>query len=490
LPPNHSRAIAWFAAALFAVHPVQTEAVTYIVQRFTSLATMFSLAALVLYAKMRLLQESERPFSAKALSLYLFSLVSIILAMKTKEIAITLPVIVALYEFFFFRGPIRSTWPVLTPILLTLLIVPASLLNVQRPLGEIFSAVSDQTGLQPPTGRWDYLATQFRVVTTYTRLLLLPVNQNLDYDYPVSGAFFSPSVFLSFLFLLGLLLAAIFLYIRSSRGTDRLLRLPSFGILWFFITLSVESSVVPIPDVIFEHRVYLPSVGAFITLAAAGGMAATRRFRRTARLPIILAASLIIALSGATYHRNRVWESDLGLWEDVVAKSPGKSRAHYNLGNILKRDGRIDEAIEHYLTAIHLKPFSAAYNNLGMAYQDKGMPDVAIEQYRQAIHLQQDNATAHNNLASAYWEMGRIDEAIEQFEIAVKIEPDYVNARYNLGMAYEGKGLMDKSIEQFETAMKLDPGDLSIAEALAKARERKRLGPAQQALPPDFRMKH
>ena len=117
--------------------------------------------------------------------------------------------------------------------------------------------------------RWDYLNTQFRVIVTYIRLLFFPVNQNLDYDYPIYRTFFTPPVFLSFLFLLGIFCWGIYLLYRSYKSDQAnrfWYRLIAFGIFWFFVTLSVESSIIPIQDVIYEHRLYLPSVGFFMAI--------------------------------------------------------------------------------------------------------------------------------------------------------------------------------------------------------------------------------
>ncbi|HWR57705.1 MAG TPA: hypothetical protein VN328_02350, partial [Thermodesulfovibrionales bacterium] len=274
-------------ALLFVCHPVQTQAVTYIVQRFSSLATLLYLLSLVLYIKWRLgqqesgvrRQETEvrskksagNPLSAMRYALYALSLISAVLAMKTKEIAFTLPLVIALYEFMFFDGGLKKRMLYLVPLLLTMLIIPLSLMGSTKPLGEIIGDVSEATRVGTALPRWDYLFTQFRVIVTYIRLLFFPVSQNLDYDYPVYHSFLDPNVFLSFLFLLSIIGIGMWLAYRSwfmahrkrlkaNGAPDNELsaiscqRLIAFGIFWFFITLSVESSVIPIADVIFEHR--------------------------------------------------------------------------------------------------------------------------------------------------------------------------------------------------------------------------------------------
>ncbi|MBI4710387.1 MAG: tetratricopeptide repeat protein, partial [Nitrospirae bacterium] len=199
--------------------------------------------------------------------LYLASVVSAVLAMKTKEIAFTLPVIVVLYEFMFLKGKVIKRVLYLIPFLITMLIIPLSFISMDRPIDELISDVGEATRVQSNISRLDYLFTEMRVVITYIRLLLVPLNQMLDYNYPIYHSLFDFKVFLSFLFLLSIFSIAVYFTCRSSTA-HKGLRLTAFGIFWFFITLSVESSLIPIRDVIFEHRVYLPSIGIFFVISS------------------------------------------------------------------------------------------------------------------------------------------------------------------------------------------------------------------------------
>lgn len=456
-----SGTIALVCAVLFEVHPLQTEAVTYIVQRVTSLAAMFYLGSLVLYVKMRFLQESSHSSRARVLSFYALSLVAIVLAMKTKEITFTLPFVILLYEFFFFGpGNTGKRLLFLAPVLLTAVIVPVSLLNLHRPLGDILSEVDQATLIAAPKlSRWDYLLTQFSVVATYVRLLFLPFNQNLDYDYPVYHSFFNPAVFMPFFFLSLLFVTAIVLFWKSLRGSDGSLRLISFGILWFFITLSVESSLIPIDDVIAEHRMYVPSIGALIAITAAAGIFVKGVTSKSARKMITaLVCLLVIAFSIVTIGRNAVWGDKVSLWADAVKKSPRKARPHNNLGSALIDDNRIKEGIACFREAVRLRPdYFIAYNNLGIAFEKEGLTAKAIEEYRRAVALDPSFPNAHNNLAVLYGKMGLLDKAIEHLRIVVRLQPEYAEAHNNLGISYEKKGLPDDAIAEYRTAVKLNP---------------------------------
>jgi Tfp pilus assembly protein PilF len=509
--PVRTSLVALISALLFVSHPVQTQAVTYVVQRLASLATMFYLLSLVLFIKFRLrtsrfpsflrregeggIERSEKSPSPRppllnpegvgikggrgapaSMFLYGAAVLSCVLAMKTKEIAFTLPLAIALYEAMFFEGRIKRRLLLLAPILLTMLVIPLSFFNVDRPLGELIGDMGEAITIQN-IPRFDYLLTEFRVITTYIRLLFLPVNQNLDYDYPVFHSIFDPQVFISFLLLLGILGLGVYFLVRSSEGsrttatdvqrfTRHSSRLFAFGIFWFFLTLSVESSVIPL-HVIYEHRVYLPSAGAFMALGSGVFLLMENLGKRAVRYAALLLAVTVLVLSTATYARNNVWRSEVSLWEDVVEKSHGKARAHNNLGRVYQQRKLAEKAMEHYQTAIRLNPdFYLAYANLGTVYSDKGLTDKAIEQYRMAIRLDPDFALAHYNLGTAYGSQGLTDKAIEHFQSALMLTPDYADAHYNLGLIYFKKGFIDRSRRELEEVLRLNPNDREARQRL------------------------
>lgn len=470
---RYSDRIALFTALLFELHPVQTQAVTYIVQRMTSLMTMFYLMALVSYAKWRISLECKMPVGSIAGGTYLASLVSIVLAMHTKENAITLPLVLILYDLFFFDSTILKKPLYAVPVLLTLFIVPAGMLDVGKPLGELLGDVGTVTHIKSKLTRWEYLFTQFSVITTYVRLLFLPVHQNLDYDYPVNSSFFAPRAALSFLFLFSLFAGAIFLFRRSRNGPHASLSPVSFGILWFFIALAVESSVIPITDVIFEHRVYLPSVGAFFAIVGGIALLGERYFPKwDGKFLLLCALAVVAAMAAATYHRNLVWKDGVTLWSDVVAKSPGKSRGYNNLGTALSSRGRIEESIAYFQESIRIDPkHSEAYNNLGVAFRRQGRIDEAEAQIRQALRVNPSNAGALNSLGVVLGQKGELDEAIARFREAIRLKADYASAHYNLGNALLRQSKPIEAAEHFHAVLRMKPGDPKALQQLKKAGE-------------------
>lgn len=458
--PQVRRLIAITAALVFISHPLQTQAVTYIIQRYASLATLFYLSSIVLFIKWRL-----SAVSAYRVHFFLLSLIAAVFAVKTKEISLTLPFIILLYAFFFFRDRLRNVL-FLLPYFLMLLIIPLTLINTDKPLGDIIGELEAATEETEHISRGTYLFTQFRVIVTYMRLLLFPVNQNVDYDYPLYTSLFSPVVFLSLLLLLFMAGAGIYLYKMSRRSVNGYALLVSFGIFWFFITLSVESSIIPIRDVIFEHRLYLPGIG-FIMAFISAILWGIEYWKRQVCFIILI---MVIPLGVAAHQRNTVWQDNVTLWRDVVSKSPLKARGHHNLGYAYAGQGRIYEAIEEYKTALGLKKiFAETHNELGLLYSNLGRLDEAIEEFQAAVKLKPDYANAHNNLGLAYRARGELDKAIGEYGTALKLNPSHVNAHSNLGNAYAGSGRLEEAIEEYLTALKLQPGHLNARNNLGVA---------------------
>ena len=234
---QHADLIALFAGLLFVSHPLQTEAVTYIWQRAASMMALFYLASICLYVKSRLLQ-AENPNSGLAKFYYIFSLIMAVAAMFTKENAVTLPLMILLYEISFLKVKKDLNWRGLVPFLITLSIIPLTILLTRSAK---FLEIQGFVGKGIPSFS-NYLLTQFRVIVTYIRLIFLPLNQNISYDYPISKNIFEWPLLINFLFLASILYFAKYLFSKY--------RLLSFSIFWFFLTLLPESSLFPIKEII------------------------------------------------------------------------------------------------------------------------------------------------------------------------------------------------------------------------------------------------
>jgi tetratricopeptide (TPR) repeat protein len=459
LSQKTSLSAALLISLIFVSHPVQTEAVAYISQRFTSLAAFFYLASLTLFAKWR----ADRASGAASPVLYVLSVAAALMGQMTKEICFTLPFVIALYDFTFFSGGLdRKRAAYLAPFMAALLIIPLTLLNPELVPGTWAKVSRQQVEEMTTFSRYEYLITQFRVIVTYLRLIVLPVDQQLDYDYTLFKSFFTPQVFLSFILLAALFIFSLYLLIRSH-AKGGLQALAAFGILWFFITLSIESSIVPIKDLIFEHRLYLPSVGAafvfgYISISAAGYIE-KKRGRTPASVIMVVTALTVIPLGTAAHLRNNVWSGSAELWEDVLSKNQGEAMGYINLANAYVEQGRVDEAISRYKESLKFEKvfYPQTYFGLGNAYLKKGMTGEAIAAYKEAVRHKPDYLDAHYNLGNAYASQGMLNEALSEYGEALRIQPDFAPAHFNTGNVYNDMASYEKAISSFETALRFKP---------------------------------
>ncbi|MEN8134056.1 MAG: tetratricopeptide repeat protein [Thermodesulfobacteriota bacterium] len=454
---KHASIIALFSSLLFVSHPIQTQAVTYIIQRFASLATMFYLFSIIMYIKARLaLNDSNtktrgKKISTRALVYYLIALFAAVLAMKTKEIAFTLPAMIVLYEFLFFKGETKSRILYLLPFILTMLIIPTTLIYIVGLGGGVTRLVTDMP-------RLDYLFTEFRVIITYIRLIFFPVDQNLDYDYPLYHSIFDPEVFLSFMALSTICFTVIYSFWRY-RITLPLTRVILFGTAWFFATLSIESSIIPIVDVIFEHRMYLPSLGIFLVISILLVMIIEGCQQKWVDGTIFLSVIIVsMVLTGITYSRNNVWNDKIVLWQDVVNKSPGKARGYTQLGLAHSEKGDLDKEVKYYKKAVSLDPsYFVAHLGLGISLGKVGRTHEAIKEFREALRINPHSADAHKNLGTALGRLGRTDEAVKEFREALRINPQNAEAHDSLGIGLYKLGRTNEAIKEFEEALRINP---------------------------------
>ena len=320
------------------------------------------------------------------------------------------------------------------------------------------------------------------MVVFYFSLLLFPHPSrfNLLHSITTSHSLFEPITTLGSLVVLLALFGLAILLARKHR-------LVSFSILWLYIHLVVESSVIGL-EMIFEHRLYLPMVG-FALLSAD---LLSRLLAKRPTWAVIAATLIVFCLGASTTLRNGVWQDHVTLLTDVVAKSPGSHRAwnnlgsalatrgdseealrhyqkalqvkpnyaetHYNLGVWHKAQGDPDQAMVHYLKALSLHPGHAgAHNNLGMLLQDQGKISEAVTHYRRALSLKPELAEAHNNMGILLENQGKLDEAIGHYREAARYEPDFAEAYNNLGIALTRKGRIKEGIESFSKALELQP---------------------------------
>ncbi len=370
--------LAAFAGGVFLWHPLQTESVAYVASRSEALSGMFLYAALALFLYRRR-EAVSWPVAAGVMLLFGA-------AVSTKEHTAVLPVLLLGADYFFnpgfsFRG-IRRNWRLYVPIAAAGVLALLRIWDIVRASGTTGFALKEFTWYQ-------YFFTQCRVIWIYIRLFLLPYGQTIDYNLPVSRTLLEHGAVLG--------LAALLLATAAAFVFRRRYPLAAFGFFAFLLLLAPTSSVVPIADPIAERRMYLPLLGLLLVAVEFLRRWKARRVHQAAALTAVLVVAGLL-----TYSRNQAWGSDVALWEDAAAKSPGKQRIHFQLGFAYFKQGRCEDAARHYeMTARLARPDYRLYYNLALAYACLGRAQEArenllatLEDCRRALKVNPQNDVA------------------------------------------------------------------------------------------------
>jgi len=446
LPSNDRlrREAPFIIAILFLVHPCQTQAVSYISQRFESMATVFYLGSIYSYLRGRI-----SPSKGHKVLLYICSTGFALLGIFTKEVAATIPLMILAAELIFFKGNRRKILVILmvggTIFFLLFLKLVRTDLNIFFHLQPFLSQSHDGDMITVK----NYLLTQMRVFLTFMRLLILPVHQNLDYDYPLSSGLFSPPL----TFLGALLISAAFFLIFKLRNRSPII---SFGLAWILITFSIN--LAPRANVIFEHKLYLISFGFFLILVNALFIIVRQR-----PLLLKLLVILVTALSILSFLRNQVWKNEITLWEDVANKSPYKARSYNGLGAAWDEKGGLTQALSNYNKAIAIDPgYANAYNGLGNIYNRQHDFDQALSNYNKAIAINPENIDIYINRGICYAQHGDLIHALSDYDRAIAINPSYAKAYSNRGRIYLIQKKFTQAILDYNKAIDLDPAVAAV----------------------------
>ena len=448
--------LGFLAALIFITHPVQTEAISFLTQRYTALAATFSLLTAVLFFKARL----QNHFGS-----FLAALLTCLLAMFCKEHTVTLPLLLLLLDFALLKESTQKAEAKQLPVWVFLLLLPvipltltntgqgtihtARIANIQMDKHSREGNVDITRATWGELSRHEYFLTQLNVIVTYLRLYFLPINQNLDYDYPIVKNWRDPKTIGCGLLIVGLGVLAVKFWSSA--------RLIAVGILWFFISLSVESSVIPIGHVIAEYRLYFPILG--LILATIFILAILIRF---SRVYLLVAFALVGVLAIIANQRNVVWSSEIRLWEDVVVKSPRKSRPHINLALAYSHKGKWDQAIEHLKWVEKYDPSNSFVTvNLGFIYSAKGETELAIDYLERTIKLNPQAVEAYVNLGAIYGDRKEFVKEITLYEQALKVDPRQEEIYVNLGITYVEMKNFPAAQQQVLKLLELKRSDLA-----------------------------
>ncbi|MFH1038012.1 MAG: tetratricopeptide repeat protein [PVC group bacterium] len=481
------RPIAFLAALVFLIHPVQTEAVAYVSGRADLLAAFFVLLSLFFF-----LAEKENAGSTPSAGVirrgFLFlSAVCFLLALLSKESSLVLPLLVLLGAAAISRkkggGPGASPAPAFGRYVAALFLIALLYLAAR--------AAVFRSGTVPLTSNpypfYERFLTGWKVLLLYLKVLLIPVGLRMERVVSPAGSFFSPSVLGPAIFLSGAALAVL----RARRRFPLIL----FGIAWFGIGLLPYLNWFPLNAEMAEHWLYLPSAGFFLLVALAmetclfrpGGQAGSRPSA------VVVILSALVFFSALTIRRNLDWKDNPTIYRATARRSPGSPRARYNLGNTYLAEGRLDEAEREYREALRLKPRDAACRRnlgntllrlhrvpeavreyetavsldpgrpvslslLGAAYGLAGRSQDALRVLQRALEIDPLSPSTHNNLGSIYTRLGRFDEAEKAYGKALELQPEMVEAVFNLGVVYYRQGRLPESAARMNEALRLSPG--------------------------------
>lgn len=446
-----NRFIPLAASLLFVCHPLQTQAVTYIIQRYTSLVGLFYLLTMLAYVKARICVELHG-FKKDAAVWGIFGALSAVLGFYTKQSIYSLPLMIVLFELCLFRGRfVKRILSILVAGGMVLIGIKVFVsLHNGGTLSDVTSYLRHATSEDLSTSRFAYFVTQLRVIVTYLRLLIVPVDQRLDYDYPEFTSLLSVEVLASLALHILLVSSAVVLYLKSCKrdpaahdNQRHLFRLTSLGIAWFYIALSVTSSFIPIPDDIAEHRMYLPSAGLFIALSAIAYYYA-QKVKNGTRYATIGLTLVCLVLGIATISRNNVWRDEVGFWKNEVRLSPRNGLVYGNLGFAYQRQDKYESALLMFVNALKLDPtLRTVWIGLGSTLQELGRYQGRFSTGEEYLTPERDidyrfynlfYSNAFNVMGLTHELIGSPEEALKWYTKSLALNPASDSAWYNFAL--------------------------------------------------------
>ena len=440
--------LAWASALLWAVHPLQTESVSYLSQRAESLMGLFYL--LCVYGFIRAYAPGTGPRSSAGWAL--LSVAACAVGVGAKEVMATAPLVLLFYDRIFLAGSWARVWSLRKGVYGCLVATWIPLAILVASTGNRGGTAGFGTGIAP----WAYAVTQIRALAIYLKLSVWPHPLLFSYGMTLGGPI--PALVGA-----GLILAI--LIGATLRGALKGSRVAFLGI-WFFGILAPTSSIIPVStELIAEHRVYL-SLAAVTTLVVLAGEGLLSRLGRAwGGSPRVWAGAGVAAvcLAGllgarATYARTQVYSSVLALWADTVATSPNDAGARNNLGNALADLGRDDEALVQFRAALQIAPsYGTPHHNVGNILMKQGRPAEAAREYEAALAGEPTDAGLHYELGDAYRKLGRMRESLDQFQEALLAKSESSVVWYDLGNAFLDAGRLPEAEMAYRRSLSLRP---------------------------------
>jgi protein O-mannosyl-transferase len=436
----HDATAGLVSALLFAVHPIHTEAVTYVAGRSDPLSALLMLAALLWFAR------DPRPGISGT---RILSLVAFFLALLAREAAVVLILLLVLVERVRpgeqeGNSPWRDSAVWCAPYLATLVAYVAWRAAVVG-----FQAHGSTAPAQVPLPL--RVCTMARVIIEYLALLVVPLDQHMERVVHPAGSCLEAPVLGAQVVLIAIL--------AGAAACRRRAWPVAFGVAWFFIALLPVSNLVPLSTFMAEHWLYVPSMGLFLIAGWGASQFAARGWVQPVATGVLV---VVGGYGGLTIHRNLDWRDGRTFYQATLRLAPHSARAWTNLGQAYHEEGDLEKAREAYEHALQLSPAAAdGVQNLGVIAVKEGRPEKALAAYERALMMDTNLADPHNNLGNIYREQGKYEEAEREFRAALRIDPSHAAARSNLGLTLQAMGRADEAEQSFLDAVRIDPASPS-----------------------------
>lgn len=411
----------FLSSLIFGLQPINTEAINGINFREDLLTTFFYLQVLVFFVR----------YQISSWFYGLLSLLFYVMALLSKEMAITIPIMLIIFKICFrdYKGDTTDRSTLL--LFCGYLVITAIYLWWLSILTPYFTGVTLKDYLTKSNYHINN-QTIPRIIAYYIKLILLPVNLNATYEIKQSLSFIDVRVLSAIAVLLFSLACSLYLYYKKYH-------LVAFGIYWFFIALLPMSNIFRMSDPVAERYLYLPSIGICLVM----GYCLSKGFdKRSKHLFIIMIIISLLFYSALIIKRNTVWRDDFSLWSDAVKKAPSKVMAHFNLALAAEEKGRYEIAANEFSKALNLMPTD---------YKAKAgliRANAALKKMEVAKRLA---------VGFSYGEKGEYEMAIREFKKVLEIEPLSVEARYRLGLAYLSQGNCSSAMNEFKNVLYMAP---------------------------------
>lgn len=437
--------ISLVSGLIFAAHPLHVESVSFIVAITDPITALFMLVTSILFGKFL----SYKSHDKKKACCYIVSLITFVCALLSKEMGVTVPILLCLYEYIYLKMEDKNIIPSFQTFVhhIPFFVILGIYLIIR---GMILDPITNT----PHMTLYHRILNVPYLITEYIRLLFFPVNLSLLRDIPTAkglldAIFYIPVIILT---VIGLLMIKTYRYMTYS----------AFALIWFLITLIPVLNIIPMPyPALFDRFAYIPSIGFTILISLTIG--------RIMKLEIIkkdivrycvyfFLSLMLIFFSITSIRRTFIWTNDLTLWSNSIKKSPDSKVARINLGYYYDRIGEIDRAIKEYKEAIRIDPdYYFAHNNLGVLFQRKGMLDLAAKELKKTIQLKPGFDMAHNNLGNLYFELREIPSASREYKEAIRLNPQNFIAHFNLGNMYYLSNSLDSAIKEYQITLLINP---------------------------------